>query len=107
MRFLALTLCLSLVNGILAGPLYSEEKNSELIVQDALEKTEKTGIKIGMTQDEVINLLGKDYSQEKINADLGNEKVYTWRQNDTYRISVTFSGDKVKALSHITKKVEE
>ena len=82
----------------LIEPLSAEEP--ETIVRDILERTEQTGVKIGMTKEEVIEILGEEFSEEKISEEIIGENVYTWQKNSTDKLTVTFSSGKVRAVSH-------
>lgn len=87
-------------NGIGAlkkDPLKTKE---EQILKQVEETKEKIGVKVGMSKEQVMKLMGDKFTEEKVNGLEADGKVYTWKLPEEDYVTVTFDGEKVKAVSH-------
>lgn len=90
------------------SPAAAEEapKSSQEIAREALEASERTGIKVGMTQQEVFERLGQNFVEETLKVP-SEERVFTWHRDDRTTVTVTISDGKVKGVSHLLSKGED
>lgn len=90
---------------------YAEDKTPpkthEEVVKEVEQVVEQTGVKVGMTKEKVMQLLGDKYTEVKVSKLADDEKVLIWQRDKDNSVTVTFIGDKVKAVAHSMSKPEQ
>ena len=65
------------------------------MLKKAEKKTEESGIKVGMSKDQVLKILGDKFVEIKNPNSEQKEKIYTWMRSERDFITVTFDDQKV------------